>query len=308
MKPYADGKRFLSFNHYLRAAFGEKVFKISLDAGFTCPNRDGTVSFGGCTFCSARGSGDVVQMHAAPLAEQFELYKNKMHEKWPRGKFIAYFQAFTNTYAPVPDLRERFESILLKKDVVGISIATRPDCLPEDVISYLAELNRRTFLWVELGLQTVFDETARAFNRGYPFATYLKAVEKLRKHKIPVCTHIINGLPGENREMMLETARTIAGLDVQGIKIHLLHLIKDTPMVEIYNSGGLRLLERDEYVSLVCDQLEILPPDMVIHRLTGDGLRDKMVGPTWSVKKWETLNAINRLLETRDSWQGKYYR
>jgi len=247
-------------------------------------------------------------MRAAPLSEQFELYKNKLREKWPTGKFIAYFQAFTNTHAPVSALRERFENVLLEEDVVGISIATRPDCLPEDVVDYLAQLSQRTFLWVELGVQTIFDDTAHAFNRGYPFETYLKAVAKLRAHKIRVCTHIINGLPGETREMMLETARTIAMLDVQGIKIHLLHLLKNTPMVELYKSGRLRFLERDEYVSLVCDQLEILPPDMVIHRLTGDGLRDKMIGPLWSIKKWETLNAINQLLESRDSWQGKYYK
>lgn len=302
-----DGKRFLSFNRHLRATFGEKVFKISLDGGFSCPNRDGTVAFGGCTFCSEHGSGDFVQMRTAPLSEQFELYKNKMSEKWSAGKFIAYFQAFTNTHAPVSVLRERFESILLEDNVVGLSIATRPDCLPGEVVAYLSELNHRTFLWVELGLQTIFDDTAAIFNRGYKFETYLKAVENLRSHKIRVCTHIINGLPGENREMMLESARAVANLDVQGIKIHLLHLLKDTPMTQLYNSGSLRFLERDEYVALVCDQLEVLPPDMVIHRLTGDGLRDKIIGPLWSIKKWETLNAINRLLESRNSWQGKYY-
>ena len=317
MKLYSDGKRYLSFNEHLRTVFGEKVFKISLDAGFSCPNRDGAVSVGGCTFCSTRGSGDVVQAHTAPssqqhqaitLPEQFELYKNKMRDKWPRGKFIAYFQAFSNTYAPVAVLRERFESILRKEDVVGLSVATRPDCLPDDVIDYLAELNQRTFLWVELGLQTVFDRTAELFNRGYRFEAYLTAVEKLRSQNIRVCTHIINGLPGESHEMMLETARKVAGLDVQGIKIHLLHLIKGTPMVELHSSGGLRLLEREEYISLVCDQLELLPPDMVIHRLTGDAMRAKLLGPMWSINKWEILNAINWLLEERGSWQGKYYR
>ncbi|MCL2842204.1 MAG: TIGR01212 family radical SAM protein [Oscillospiraceae bacterium] len=307
MKTHADGKRFRSFNHYLRTMFGEKVFKISLDGGFSCPNRDGTVAFGGCTFCSDVGSGDFVQRRAAPLSEQFALFKDKMHEKWARGKYIAYFQAFTNTHGPVSVLRERFERTLLEDHVVGLSIATRPDCLPDDVIAYLAELNQRTFLWVELGLQTIFDDTAQAFNRGYPFAAYLNAVEKLRKHRIRVCTHIINGLPEESREMMLETAQTVAKLDVQGIKIHSLHLLKNTPMVDLYESGALRFLERDEYVSIVCDQLEILPPDMIIHRLTGDGSRDKMIGPQWSIKKWETLNAIDWMLEERDTWQGKYY-
>ncbi|MCL2579857.1 MAG: TIGR01212 family radical SAM protein [Oscillospiraceae bacterium] len=308
MKPYADGKRFNSYNHYLRGVFGEKVYKIALDAHFTCPNRDGTLAVGGCTFCSREGSGDSVQERAAPLSEQFALYKDMLQSKWPAGKFIAYFQAFSNTHAPVSVLRERFEGVLAEENVVGLSIATRPDCLPDDVLDYLAELDRRTFLWVELGLQTIFDRTADAFNRGYPFDTFLRAVENLREREIRVCVHIINGLPGESREMMLETARVIGRLDLQGIKIQLLHLLKNTPMEALYISGGLRFLERDEYVSIVCDQLEVLPPDMVIHRLTGDGLRDKIIGPLWSIKKWETLNAIDREMETRDSLQGKYYK
>ena len=307
MNIYPDGKRFFSFNHYLRTTFGEKIFKVPLDGGFSCPNRDGTVAYGGCTFCSDLGSGDFVQGRSAPLERQFARFKEKMHEKWSRGKCIAYFQAFTNTHAPLPLLRARFEPILEETHVVGLSIATRPDCLPDDVISYLSELNKRTFLWVELGLQTIFDDTARAFNRGYDFEIYLRSLEKLRKQDIRVCTHIINGLPGETPSQMLQTAKTIAKLDVQGIKIHLLHLLKDTPMVPLYESGALRFLERDEYVSLVCDQLEVLPPEMVIHRLTGDGSRDKIIGPMWSIKKWETLNAIDQLLEARNSWQGKFY-
>ena len=307
MNIYADGKRFFSFNHYLRTVFGEKVFKVALDGGFSCPNRDGTISFGGCSFCSEVGSGDFVEQRSGSVAEQFELFRRKMHEKWATGKYIAYFQAFTNTHAPVSVLRERFEHILSHKHVVGLSIATRPDCLPQDVVSYLAELSRRTFLWVELGLQTIFDDTAQAFNRGYSFSTYLKAVEALRKHDIRVCTHIINGLPGEDRDRMIQTAQTIAKQDVQGIKIHLLHVLKHTPMVKLYQSGVLQFLERDEYVSIVCEQLERLPPGMVIHRLTGDGSRDTLIGPLWSIKKWETLNAIDNLLETRNTWQGKLY-
>ena len=304
---YADGKRFFSLNQHLRDTFGEKVFKIALDGGFTCPNRDGTVAYGGCAFCSDAGSGDFVQRRCDPLEEQFARYQSMLHEKWGRGKYIAYFQAFTNTHAPVPVLRERFERILREEHVVGLAIATRPDCLPDAVTDYLAQLSQRTFLWVELGLQTVFDDTARAFNRGYDLAVYLEAVERLRKHDIRICTHIINGLPGEDRSMMMETARTIAKLDVQGIKIQLLHLLKGTPMVEQYESGMLRFLERDEYISLVCDQLEILPPDMVIHRLTGDGAHSKLIGPMWSVRKREVLNAIDRVIKERDSWQGKFY-
>ena len=299
-------KRFFSFSQYLINIFGERVFKISLDGGFSCPNRDGTVSTGGCSFCSDFGSGDFVQERAASLAEQFDKYRQKQHEKWSQGKYIAYFQAFTNTHAPVSVLRERFEPVLLENNVVGLSIATRPDALPDDVVDYLAQLNERTFLWVELGLQTVFDETAKAFNRGYFFETYLNAIEKLRKHGINICTHIINGLPGESHEMMLQTAKTIAKLDVQGIKIHSLHLMQNTPLVELYNAGGLRFLERVEYVSLVCDQLEVLPPSMVIHRLTGDGAGARLIGPKWSLGKWKTLNAIDRMLDSRDSWQGKF--
>lgn len=308
MHIYDNNKRFLTFNQHLRDTFGEKIFKIALDGGFTCPNRDGTVAVGGCTFCSAVGSGEFIERRSESLETQFAAYKQMMHQKWASGKYIAYFQAFTNTHAPVSVLRERFERALQEENVVGLSIATRPDCLPDEVIAYLAELHEQTFLWVELGLQTIHDDTARAFNRGYPFAVYLDSLAKLRKHGIRVCTHVINGLPGEEYGQMMETVRTIAALDVQGIKLHLLHLLKDTPVANLYESGGFRLLEREEYVSLICDQLEILPPDMVIHRLTGDGAREKMIGPMWSLKKWETLNAIDDELTRRDSWQGKFYK
>jgi len=307
MQIYENNKRFLSFNHHLRETFGEKIFKVALDGGFTCPNRDGTVAIGGCTFCSAVGSGDFIERRSEPIETQFGAFKEMMHQKWPMGKYIAYFQAFTSTHAPVHVLRETFERALREENVIGLSIGTRPDCLPDEVIAYLAELHERTFLWVELGLQTVHDDTAHAFNRGYSFDTYLDSLAKLRKQGLQVCTHVINGLPGEDYGMMMETVRTISRLDVQGIKLHLLHLLKGTPMADLYASGGFRLLEREEYVSLICDQLEILPPNMVIHRLTGDGARDQMLGPMWSLKKWETLNAIDDELTRRNSWQGKLY-
>ena len=307
MPVYENKKRFLSFNQHLRDTFGEKVFKIALDGGFSCPNRDGTVALGGCTFCSATGSGDFVQRRAEPIGVQFAAFKQMMHQKWSRGKYIAYFQAFTNTHAPLRVLRETFEQALEEEHVVGLSIATRPDCLSDEVISYLRELHERTFLWVELGLQTIHDDTAEAFNRGYSFAVYLDRLAALRKHGIRVCTHVINGLPGEDYDRMMDTVRAISALDVQGIKLHLLHLLKDTPMAALYKSGAFRLLEREEYVSLICDQLELLPPDMVIHRLTGDGGRDQLIGPMWSLKKWETLNAIDEELARRDSVQGKFY-
>lgn len=280
------------------------MFKVALDGGFDCPNRDGTVAHGGCTFCSAAGSGDFAGNRADDLITQFNEVRDRMHEKWKDGKYMAYFQAFTNTHAPVSVLREKYETVLGLDGVVGLSIATRPDCLPDDVVEYLAELNERTYLWVELGLQTVHERTADLINRAHDFDCYVEGVNKLRKHGIRVCSHIINGLPLEDRGMMMETAKAVADLDVQGIKIHLLHLLKGTPMVKQYEKGKLTFLSQDEYVQLVCDQLEILPPEMIIHRITGDGPIELMVGPMWSVNKWEVLNAINGELERRGLIRG----
>jgi radical SAM protein (TIGR01212 family) len=306
--PYAtDHKRYHTWNYHLRNTFGEKVFKIALDGGFDCPNRDGTVAHGGCTFCSASGSGDYAGNRADDLIKQFEEIKEKMHTKWKNGKYMAYFQAFTNTHAPVDVLREKYETVLNLEGVVGLSIATRPDCLPDDVVDYLAELNERTYLWVELGLQTIHEQTANLINRAHDYSTYVKGVEKLRQRGIRVCSHIINGLPLESTDMMMETAKAVAALDVQGIKIHLLHLLKGTPMVKQYEKGMLEFLSFEDYIQLVCDQLEVLPPEMIIHRITGDGPIDLMIGPMWSVNKWEVLNAIDAELVRRNSWQGKYY-
>ncbi|MEK4486794.1 TIGR01212 family radical SAM protein [Psychrobacillus sp. FSL H8-0484] len=303
----SDGKRYYTWNRYLRNIFDMKIFKVALDAGFDCPNRDGTVAYGGCTFCSVAGSGDFAGDKVDPIPVQFGKIKVKMHEKWKTGKYIAFFQAYTNTHAPLPVLKEKFEAALALEGVVGISIATRPDCLPDDVVEYLAELNKRTYLWVELGLQTVHERTAKLVNRAHDYATYVEGVNKLRKHNIRICTHIINGLPLEDRDMMMETAREVAKLDVQGIKIHLLHLLKGTPMVKQYEKGMLDFMERDPYIQLVADQLEILPPEMIIHRITGDGPIDLMIGPMWSVNKWDVLNGIDAELATRDSYQGKFF-
>lgn len=300
-------KRYHSWNFHLRKQFGEKIFKIPLDAGFDCPNRDGSVASGGCTFCSERGSGDFAGDRKDDLITQFNTIKEKMHSKWPTGKYLGYFQAYTNTYAPVEQLREMYEVILEQEGVVGLSIATRPDCLPDDVVEYLGELNKRTYLWVELGLQTVHQRTADLINRAHDYQTYIDGVEKLRKHNIRICSHIINGLPLENYDMMMETAREVAKLDVQGIKIHLLHLLKKTPMVKQYEKGMLEFMSADDYIKLVCDQLEVIPPEMVVHRLTGDGPADLMIGPMWSLNKWEVLNGIEAELKNRNSWQGKYF-
>jgi hypothetical protein len=301
-------KRYHTWNHHLKAHFGEKVFKVALDGGFYCPNRDGTVAFGGCTFCSEVGSGDFAQSGADPLPVQLEKGMEVMRKKWPKAKScLAYFQNFSNTYAPVDILRQRYEQVLHEEGVVGIMIATRPDCLPPETIEYLAELNQKHYLWVELGLQTVHETTSRVINRGYPYETYLRAVEDLRRHNISVCTHLINGLPGETHEMMMDsTKRTLLDSDIQGIKIHLLHLMKNTPLVEDYEAGRLTFMEKEAYVQLVCDQLEIIPPEIVIHRLTGDAPRRTLIGPLWSLRKWEVLNAIDAELIRRDSYQGKF--
>ncbi|MDN4526544.1 TIGR01212 family radical SAM protein [Fictibacillus fluitans] len=300
-------KRFYTWNTHLRNHFGDKIIKVPLDGGFDCPNRDGKATYGGCTFCSQSGSGDFAGDRRDDLITQFHTVKDRMHRKWKKGKYLGYFQAFSNTYAPVDKLREMFESILEQKDVVGLAIATRPDCLPDDVVEYLAELNERTYLWVELGLQTVHERTALLINRAHDYPAYVEGVQKLRQHNIRVCSHIINGLPLETPEMMMETAKEVARLDVQGIKIHLLHLLKKTPMVKQYDKGMLQFLDFETYVNLVCDQLEILPPEMMIHRLTGDGPPELMIGPMWSMNKWKVLNAIERELERRNSYQGKYY-
>ena len=301
-----DGKRYRSLNYFLREKFGGKVFKISLDAGFTCPNRDGKVSTGGCVFCSQRGSGDFAGT-ARDLVEQFYEVKRMMNRKWKAGRYIAYFQAYTNTYADVDTLREKYYSILDLEDVVGIAIATRPDCLPGDVLELLEEINSRTYLWVELGLQTIHEATAKLINRGYGLDTYITSVKELKKRGIEVVTHTILGLPGESRQDMLKTVDFIANTGTQGIKLHLLHLLKDTRLVEMYEMGEFRLMTMDEYTETIVDCLEKIPESMVIHRITGDGPRDTLIGPKWSLKKFEVINAIEHLMMDRDTWQGKYY-
>ncbi len=301
-------KRFHTWNYEMREKFGVKVFKVTLDAGFTCPNRDGSIAKGGCTFCSARGSGDFAGSRRDDLVTQFSQIRDRQHGKWPNASYIGYFQAYTNTYAPVEELREYYEVVLKQPGVVGLSIATRPDCLPDDVVDYLAELNERTYLWVEMGLQTVHESTSRLINRAHDTACYLDAVRRLRERGIRVCAHIIYGLPQESHDMMLATGRAVAEMDVQGIKIHLLHLMRKTPMVKQYEAGLLQFLERDEYIGLVVDTLELMPPELIVQRLTGDAPRDLLIGPKWSLDKWPVLNGIDAELRRRDSWQGKHWR
>lgn len=302
-----ENKRYHTWNYHLRERFDSKVFKVSINAGFTCPNIDGKISTGGCTYCSKEGSGDFAGNPRENIVSQFDSIKEMMEKKWSNAKYIGYFQAFTNTYAPVEVLREKYETILSLDDVVGLSISTRPDCIEDDVLEYLSELNTRTNLWVELGLQTIHDNTSRLINRGHDYKAFEDCVMRLRENGIDVVVHIINGLPGETKEMMMDTVKRVCKLDIQGIKIHLLHIIRDTAMEKMYNKNMVRLMEFDEYIDLVCDQLEIIPQDIVIHRLTGDGKKEELVGPLWSLKKWEVLNAIDDELKRRDSWQGKYF-
>lgn len=302
-----ENKRYHTWNYYLRQKYNTKVFKVSINAGFTCPNIDGSISRGGCTYCSKEGSGDFAGNPKDDLVTQFQAMRLMMEKKWPKAKYIGYFQAFTNTYAPLEVLRDKYEVILEQDNVVGLSISTRPDCIEDDVLEYLDDLNKRTDLWVELGLQTIHDDISKRINRGHDYAIFLDCVNRLRSKNINVVVHIIDGLPGEDHDMMLETAKAISKLDIQGVKIHLLHVIKDTVMARQYDKGQFDLMTKEDYVKIVCDQLEILPQEMVIHRLTGDGKKEDLVGPMWSLKKWEVLNAIDDELKRRDSWQGKYF-
>lgn len=298
-------KRYHTFNEHLRERFGGKIFKVSLDAGFTCPNRDGMLGRKGCIYCSERGSGDFAGEQGLSIHDQFLEVTERMKKKWPNARYLAYFQAYTNTYAPIEKLREVYEEALAEENVVGLSISTRPDCLADDVLDYLEELNQRTYLWVELGLQSSHDRTLDLIGRGHNYAQFLRGLELLQTRGIRVCVHIILGLPGESKAEMLKTAQAVAKMPIQGIKIHLLHVLKGTPLAAFYQSQPFELMARDDYVSLVVDILEIVPPEMVIHRLTGDGPPDDLIGPLWSRKKWEVLNAIDAELLRRNTWQGK---
>lgn len=300
-----DNKRYHTWNYHLQNKFGCKVFKVSLNAGFTCPNIDGSKGVGGCIYCSSSGSGDFAGNPCEDITEQFEEVKQKMLKKWSKAKYIPYFQAHTNTYAPVHVLREKFEPVLALPDVVGISIATRADALEDDVLEYLKELSERTYLVVELGLQSVFDETGEKINRCHTYAEFLEGYNKLKNLGINVCVHLIMGLPGENREMMLESVRRTAELKPHTIKLHLLHVLKGTPLADMYERGEFNTLTREEYVDIIVDALEIIPEDIIIQRLTGDGGRDSLIAPLWSLKKFCVLNEIDKEMVRRNTYQGR---
>lgn len=298
-----DNKRYHTWNYHLRHRFGCKVMKLALNAGFTCPNIDGSKGRGGCIYCSG-GSGEFAGDPAESVLRQFEDVRARMHQKWQEGKYIAYFQANTNTYAPAEVLRQRFEPVLRQPGVVGLSIATRADCLAPDALEYLEELKSRTYLIVELGLQSVFDKTGERINRCHTYAEFLDGYRALTERGINVCVHLIDGLPGETADMMIESARRVGGLMPHCVKLHLLHILRGTEAERLYRGGGLRLPEKDEYVDIIVRQLEVLPPEIVIQRLTGDGGRDSLVAPLWSLKKFEVLNAIDKLMASRGTCQG----
>ena len=308
---YSDtNKRYYTYDYYLRRTFGGKCAKIPLDAGFTCPNIDGRCGHGGCIYCSDRGSGDFAASAALTIAEQFRITREKLGSKWSTERCIPYFQAHTNTYAPLEILKEKYEEALSQSGVVGLNIATRSDCLPDDVVEYLKKIAERTVLTVELGLQSVHDETAKLINRGHTFAEFLEGYEKLRNASdmINICVHIILGLPGEDEEMMLETVRRVAELRPHQVKLHLLHVIKGTPLAKMYERGDYVPLEKEEYVDLVCKSLELLPPETVIGRLTGDGMAEELLAPLWSIKKVSVINDIDKELFARNTWQGSKFR
>ena len=299
-----DDKRYHTFNYYLKTKYQTKVAKISLNANFTCPNRDGKVSRGGCLFCSDSGSGDFAGNPSDDLKVQFKKVSEMMSHKWPNCKYIAYFQANSNTYGPVEKLKATFEPFVNQKNIVGIDIATRPDCLDNDVIEYLANLNQRTDLWVELGLQTIHETTAKWFNRGYSLEVFEEALKKLRANHINVCVHIINGLPVETKQQMLETVKYLAKQDIQGIKIHMLYALKNSRIAHYMEEHHLDFMSREEYIDLVVSQIEYLPSHIVIMRLTGDGKQDELYGPLWSIKKVTLLNDITKKMKELDTYQG----
>ena len=300
-----DNKRYHTWNYHLNEKFGEKVFKVSLNAGFTCPNIDGTKGFGGCIYCSDSGSGDFAGKPCDTILEQFEKIKTKLHEKWPKAKYIPYFQAHTNTYAPLEVLKEKFEPVLECEGVVGLSIATRADALCDDVVDYLYELSKRTYLIVELGLQTVFDKTGELINRCHTYQEFLDGYEKLSKRGINVCVHLIIGLPGETHEMMLKSVSEVAKLKPHAVKLHLLHVLKGTKLEQMYKNNEFETLTREEYVDIIVDALEILPKEIIIQRLTGDGGKDDLVAPLWSLKKFCVLNEIDKEMVRRNTYQGR---
>lgn len=296
-----DNKRYYTLNYYLTRKFKTRVFKVSLNGNFSCPNfKNGS----GCIFCSAKGSGDFAGNKEDDLLTQFNSVKEKLNNKWPDTKYIAYFQANTNTYAPVSVLKKKFEEVLHFKNVVGISIGTRPDCISNECLEYLKDLNKRTHLMVELGLQSMHNNTLKLINRGHDLKCFDTCVKKLKDNNINVVVHIINGLPNEDKNMMIDTVKHLNKLNIDGIKIHMLHILKNTELENYYKKNKFHILTKEEYVDIVCCQIEELNENIVVHRLTGDGKKEDLVAPLWTLKKVSVLNDIDKELKRRGTYQG----
>ena len=300
-----NGKPYHSLDYMLKQRFGEKVYKVTLNGRMSCPNRDGTIGHGGCIFCSAGGSGDFAADAALSITEQIDSQIALLSAKRPIHKYIAYFQAYTNTYAPVDYLERIFSEALSHPGIVALSIGTRPDCLGQDVIALLSRLNRIKPVWVELGLQTIHEDTARYIRRGYPLSCFEDAFEKLQGEGLETIVHTILGLPGESREDILKTMDYLSRKQIQGIKLQLLHVLQGTDLAADYLAGKFRVLDREEYLDLVADCLEHLDPSIVIHRVTGDGPKDLLIAPLWASRKREVLNLLHHRLKERHSYQGK---
>ncbi len=300
-----DNKRYHTLNYHLKTKYGKKVFKVSLNAGFSCPNK---INGKGCIFCSRLGSGDFAGDVNKDLVTQFNEVKEIMTKKWPDAYYVAYFQANTNTFAPVRVLKEKYESVLNLPNVIGLDIATRCDAISEECLDYLKELNKKTNLTVELGLQSIHDETLKFIRRGHSLKQFEDCVKKLKSNNINVVVHIINGFPNETKEMMLETVDYLNKLNIDGIKIHMLHIIKDTDLGDLYLKEPFHILTKEEYIDIVISQLEILNPKIVIHRITGDPKKEDLIEPSWLLKKFCVLNDIDKEMQRKNTYQGKYYK
>ena len=310
MNPYPyslDNKRYQTFNYYLKKTFHEKVAKVILDARFTCPNRDGSKAYGGCAFCSNKGSGDANLFSKEDLERQFIANKKIMLKKWDCRLFIPYFQNFSNTYGSIAKIRAMIEQFIAREEVVGIALATRSDCLDEEKIALLKELNKIKPIWLEIGIETTNDKTLDFLNRQETFADFKKIAEALKDAGLKICLHIINGLPFESEEVMLKTIKDLNDYQFDAIKIHMLYLIKDTKLAKIYEEKPFKLLTRDEYINTTIKQLELLRNDVIIERLSGDPIKSELIAPLWVLDKRRLLNDIDKRMQELDTWQGKYY-
>lgn len=302
-----NNKKYNQFSRHLEETFGQKVYKVTLDAGFSCPNRDGTISYGGCIFCDEGGSFSRAHNNLLSIDKQLEIGIEQVKKRFKAEKFISYLQAFTNTYAPLDQLKDIYDKAVSNKDIVGLSIGTRPDCVDKDKIELISSYTDNYQVWIEYGLQSIHDKTLKLLNRGHSSEDFIKAVKLTKDTGINICTHVIIGLPGESKQDILETARVLADLGINGVKIHLLCVLKGTEIEKMYNKNQFKLLSSEEYVDIVCDFLEILPPDITIHRIAGNGLREILVAPKWLSEKFKILNEIDRELDRRNSYQGKFF-